>query len=114
MTLVQGAEASRANAEVRPRRAGDGSPELPVDVRRRVSALARTPRLLIACDYDGALTPALTSALTPGGASGGAPALASDGALTSALTPGGGSARPDPVAVRALRELADLPGTTCA
>ncbi|MFI6575720.1 glycoside hydrolase family 15 protein, partial [Nocardiopsis sp. NPDC050513] len=85
MTLTQAAGAAPGLSD----RTGDTTPEaLPVDVRRRVSALARTPRLLIACDYDGALTPA--------------------------LTPGGGSARPDPVAVRALRELADLPGTTCA
>ena len=30
---------------------------LSVDVRQRVSALARTSRLLVACDYDGALAP---------------------------------------------------------
>ncbi|MDT0332069.1 hypothetical protein, partial [Nocardiopsis lambiniae] len=30
---------------------------LPSDVRRRVSALARASRLLVACDYDGALAP---------------------------------------------------------
>ncbi|MEV2279493.1 trehalase-like domain-containing protein, partial [Nocardiopsis sp. NPDC049922] len=73
-----------------PGRTRDTTPEpLPVDVRRRISALARTPRLLLACDYDGALTPAESA----------------DPA---------GSARPEPAAVRALRELADLPGTTCA
>lgn len=58
---------------------------MPVDVRRRVSALARTSRLLVACDYDGALAP-----------------IDSD------------SRRPLPEALRALRELADLPGTVCA
>ncbi|MFL1379441.1 trehalase-like domain-containing protein, partial [Nocardiopsis protaetiae] len=61
---------------------------LSVDVRRRVSALARTSRLLVACDYDGALAP-----------------LDADGHPDR---------RPLPEAVRALRELAELPGTVCA
>ncbi|WP_316042178.1 trehalose-phosphatase, partial [Nocardiopsis sp. CNR-923] len=82
---MQRAEASRANARARPWRTDEGTPGPPVDVRRRVSALARTPRLLITCDYDGALTPTHTP-----------------------------TARPDPTALRALRELADLPDTTCA
>nr|WP_184079847.1 trehalase-like domain-containing protein [Nocardiopsis mwathae] len=60
---------------------------LPVDVRRRVSALARTPRLIVACDYDGALAPA---------------------------GPDADAARPLPEAVRALRRLAALPETVCA
>ncbi|MCY9784388.1 DUF5911 domain-containing protein [Nocardiopsis sp. EMB25] len=85
---MQGVAASRADARVRPEREDDGAPELPVDVRRRISALARTPRLLIACDYDGALTPTDTGDTN--------------------------TARPHPLAVRALRELADLPATTCA
>ncbi|WP_017546890.1 trehalase-like domain-containing protein, partial [Nocardiopsis prasina] len=58
---------------------------MPLDVRQRVSALARTSRLLVACDYDGALAP-----------------VASD------------HRGPLPEAVRALRDLADLPGTVCA
>ena len=58
---------------------------MPLDVRRRVSALARTSRLLVACDYDGTLAPV-----------------------------GGDRRRPAPEALRALRELADLPGTVCA
>ncbi|OKI13757.1 trehalose-phosphatase [Nocardiopsis sp. TSRI0078] len=58
---------------------------MPVDVRQRVSALARTSRLLVACDYDGALAP---------------------------VDPAHG--RPLPEALRALRDLADLPGTVCA
>ncbi len=58
---------------------------MPLDVRQRVSALARTSRLLVACDYDGALAP-----------------LDSD------------HRGPLPEAVRALRDLADLPGTVCA
>ncbi|WP_306367638.1 trehalase-like domain-containing protein [Nocardiopsis sp. CC223A] len=61
---------------------------LSIDVRRRVSALARTPRLLVACDYDGALAP-----------------------LDTDHRP---DRRPLPEAVRALRELAELPGTVCA
>ncbi|WP_306366998.1 trehalase-like domain-containing protein [Nocardiopsis sp. CC223A] len=65
-----------------------GPEALPTDVRRRVSALARTPRLLVACDYDGALAP-----------------------LDTDHRP---DRRPLPEAVRALRELAELPGTVCA
>src|SRR5699024_6547143 len=57
---------------------------MPLDVRRRVSALARTSRLLVACDYDGTLAPI-------------------DSADRRPLSP----------AVRALRELAELPGTVC-
>ena len=52
---------------------------------RRVSALARSANLLVTCDYDGALAPTDASAT-----------------------------RPLPQAVRALRDLADQPGTTCA
>ncbi|MGW9348713.1 trehalose-phosphatase, partial [Nocardiopsis flavescens] len=61
---------------------------LSIDVRRRVSALARTSRLLVAVDYDGALAP-----------------------VDSDVHP---DRRPLPEAVRALRELAELPGTVCA
>ncbi|MFV2198237.1 trehalase-like domain-containing protein [Nocardiopsis sp. LOL_012] len=82
MTLSQAVEAA---PEVPARPGGTVPDPLPMDVRRRVSALARTPRLLIACDYDGALTPV-----------------------------GSGATRPHPEAVRALRELADLPGTACS
>ncbi|MFD6100944.1 trehalose-phosphatase, partial [Nocardiopsis flavescens] len=58
---------------------------LPADVRDRVSALARTHRLLVACDYDGTLVPHTAA-----------------------------DARPAAEALRSLRELAELPGTVCA
>lgn len=38
---------------------------LPLDLRRRISALARTPRLLVSCDYDGALAPEGRGAALP-------------------------------------------------
>ncbi|MFE1101302.1 trehalase-like domain-containing protein [Nocardiopsis alba] len=82
MTLTQAVE----GASVTPTRATDTTLEaMPLDVRQRVSALARTSRLLVACDYDGALAPLGTDRHGP--------------------LPG---------AVRALRDLADLPGTVCA
>ncbi|MFW6638431.1 trehalase-like domain-containing protein [Nocardiopsis algeriensis] len=85
MTLTQAVEAF---PESSGRPAGAAPAPLPTDVRRRVSALARTSRLLVACDYDGALAPVDTA--EPG------------------------TRRPLPEALRALRELADLPGTVCA
>ncbi|WP_435109033.1 trehalase-like domain-containing protein [Nocardiopsis synnemataformans] len=79
MTVTQAVEAVPGIPE-------DTAPALmPVDVRQRVSALARTSRLLVACDYDGAL---------------------------STVDPA--DRRPLPEALRALRDLADLPGTVCA
>ncbi len=81
MTLTQAVEATPNSS---PGFVHTEPKGLPVDVRRRVSALARTSRLLVACDYDGALAP-----------------------IDSA------DRRPLPQAVRALRELADLPGTVC-
>ncbi|WP_304452401.1 trehalase-like domain-containing protein [Nocardiopsis sp. YSL2] len=82
MTLTHAVEASPATA---PETSGTAPEALPLDVRRRVSALARSSNLLVTCDYDGALAPTDASA-----------------------------SRPLPQAVRALRDLADLPGTTCA
>ncbi|NYH52499.1 MULTISPECIES: trehalase-like domain-containing protein [Nocardiopsis] len=79
MTLTQAVEAVPGFPE------STVSTGMPVDVRQRVSALARTSRLLVACDYDGALAP---------------------------VDPAHG--RPLPEALRALRDLADLPGTVCA
>ncbi|QRN81105.1 MAG: glycoside hydrolase family 15 protein, partial [Nocardiopsis sp. BM-2018] len=82
MTLTQVVNA----APEAPRGPADTTLEaMPLDVRQRVSALARTSRLLVACDYDGALTPVDNSRRGP-----------------------------LPEAVRALRDLADLPGTVCA
>ena len=82
MTLTQAVE----TAPNLPEDSARSTPQaMPLDVRRRVSALARTSRLLVACDYDGALAPV-----------------------------GGDRRRPAPEALRALRELADLPGTVCA
>ncbi|GHD25220.1 trehalose-phosphatase [Nocardiopsis kunsanensis] len=82
MTLTQAVE----TAPNLPEDSARSTPQaMPLDVRRRVSALARTSRLLVACDYDGALAPV-----------------------------GDDRRRPVPEALRALRELADLPGTVCA
>jgi trehalose-phosphatase len=64
----------------------DGSP-LPPALRRALTEVARTPRLLIACDYDGTLAPIVDD-----------PALA----------------LPLPEAVTALRALAELPSTEAA
>ncbi|WP_433699396.1 trehalase-like domain-containing protein [Nocardiopsis sp. CA-288880] len=86
MTLTQAVETAQETPE-----GGIVPAGMSVDVRQRVSALARTSRLLVACDYDGALAP-----FDP-----------SDGA-------GAARRRPVPEAVRALRDLADLPGTVCA
>ncbi|MEY9932232.1 trehalose-phosphatase [Catenulispora sp. GP43] len=58
---------------------------LPEPLRQAVAALARTPRLLVVCDYDGTLAP-----------------IVEDPA----------KAYPRPEAVRALRSLAELPETT--
>jgi trehalose-phosphatase len=60
---------------------------LPAELRRALARIARTPRLLIACDYDGTLAPIVNNP---------------DRAL------------PSPEAVRALRALADLYETTAA
>ncbi|SIO86005.1 trehalase-like domain-containing protein [Nocardiopsis sp. JB363] len=79
MTLTQAVEATSTRA------IDTTLATMPLDVRQRVSALARTSRLLVACDYDGALAP-----------------VDSD------------HRGPLPEAVRALRDLADLPGTVCA
>jgi trehalose-phosphatase len=57
------------------------------DLRRAVAQVARTPRLLVACDYDGTLAPIVEDP---------------------------GQARPLPELVAALRSLATLPETTCA
>ena len=85
MTLTQTVDA----APGMPERPTGATPDpLSIDVRRRVSALARTSRLLVACDYDGSLAPVDTD-----------------------LHP---DRRPLPEAVRALRALAELPGTECA
>ncbi|MGW0040618.1 trehalose-phosphatase [Rhodococcus sp. NPDC003348] len=61
--------------------------DLPVELRRRLVSIARTPRLLVTSDYDGTMAP-----------------IVSDPA----------KAFPHPDAVRALRALAILPGTTSA
>ncbi|MBR8740918.1 trehalase-like domain-containing protein [Nocardiopsis sp. MG754419] len=82
MTLTQAVEAAPAT----PKSGTDTTIEaVALDVRQRVSALARTSRLLVACDYDGALAPIES-----------------------------GQRSPLPEAVRALRDLAELPGTVCA
>ncbi|WHT23624.1 trehalose-phosphatase [Crossiella sp. CA-258035] len=60
---------------------------LPAELRRAVVQLARTPRLLIACDYDGTLAPIVADPER---------------------------ARPLPESVNALRSLAALPSTTVA
>ncbi|WP_046468142.1 trehalase-like domain-containing protein [Allosalinactinospora lopnorensis] len=59
---------------------------LPVELRRAIAELARTPRLLITCDYDKIVASGLN----------------------------GVSACPLPEAVHALRSLAGLPATSCA
>ncbi|WP_017615608.1 trehalase-like domain-containing protein [Nocardiopsis salina] len=82
MTLTQAVETAPDRIEVPDRTTPEA---MPLDVRRRVSALARTSRLLVACDYDGALAPVDDD-----------------------------RRRPVPEALRALRELADLPGTVCS
>ncbi|MBS2553437.1 trehalose-phosphatase [Catenulispora sp. NL8] len=58
---------------------------LPEGLRRAVARLARTPRLLVVCDYDGTLSPIVADP-------------------TQAV--------PRPESMRALRSLADLPDTT--
>ncbi|APU12448.1 MULTISPECIES: trehalose-phosphatase [Actinoalloteichus] len=60
---------------------------LPADLRRAIIQTARTPRLLIACDYDGTLAPIVANP---------------------------DQARPLPESVHALRSLAALPTTTTA
>ncbi|MGL6234555.1 MAG: trehalose-phosphatase [Segniliparus sp.] len=61
--------------------------DLPAELRKALLAVARTPRLLVACDYDGTMAPIV-------------------------LRPE--DARPLPEAARALRSLAELPATTGA
>ena len=61
--------------------------DLPVELRRRLASIARTPRLLVTSDYDGTMAP-----------------IVSDPS----------KAFPHAEAVRALRALATLPGTTSA
>ncbi|MHA6798126.1 trehalose-phosphatase [Bounagaea algeriensis] len=58
---------------------------LPADLRRVIVQLARAPRLLVACDYDGTLAPIVTDPT---------------------------QAKPLPESVHALRSLAALPATT--
>lgn len=60
---------------------------LPAELRRTLVQLARTPRLLVACDYDGTLAP---------------------------IVPDPSQAKPLPESVHALRSLAALPTTTTA
>ncbi|EIF00739.1 trehalose-phosphatase [Saccharomonospora glauca] len=60
---------------------------LPAELRRAIVQIARTPRLLVACDYDGTLSP---------------------------ITTNPDEARPRPESVGALRSLASLHETTCA
>ncbi|MDR7301638.1 trehalose-phosphatase [Haloactinomyces albus] len=60
---------------------------LPTELRRMIVQLARTPRLLVACDYDGTLSP-----------------IVADPA----------QAKPLPESVHAMRSLAALPATTTA
>jgi trehalose-phosphatase len=60
---------------------------LPAELRRAIVQIARTPRLLVACDYDGTLAP---------------------------ITANPDEARPLPESVGALRSLAGLHETTTA
>ncbi|QGK68468.1 trehalose-phosphatase [Allosaccharopolyspora coralli] len=60
---------------------------LPAELRRRIVQLARTPRLLVACDYDGTLAPIVTNP---------------------------NAATPQQESVHAMRSLASLPATTTA
>ena len=60
---------------------------LPAELRRAIVQIARTPRLLVACDYDGTLAPIVTNP---------------------------DEARPLPESVGALRSLAGLHETTAA
>ncbi|MHA6802111.1 trehalose-phosphatase [Salinifilum ghardaiensis] len=60
---------------------------LPADLRRAIVQLARAPRLLVACDYDGTLAPIVADPT---------------------------QAKPLPESVHALRSLAALPATTAA
>ncbi|MGH3630707.1 MAG: trehalose-phosphatase, partial [Sciscionella sp.] len=60
---------------------------LPAQLRRAIVAIARTPRLLVACDYDGTLAPIVSNP---------------------------DNARPSPESVGALRSLAGLHETTAA
>jgi len=61
--------------------------DLPLDLRRALATLARTPRLLVASDYDGTIAPIVANPE---------------------------NALPHPESVRALRALAGLSGTTAA
>ncbi|RJQ82635.1 trehalose-phosphatase [Pseudonocardiaceae bacterium YIM PH 21723] len=60
---------------------------LPIELRRALIEIARTPRLLVACDYDGTLAPIVEDP---------------------------NAAHPNPESVRALRSLATLTATTTA
>ncbi|NUS45690.1 MAG: trehalose-phosphatase [Mycobacteriaceae bacterium] len=61
--------------------------DLPLDLRRALATVARSPRLLVASDYDGTIAPIVANPE---------------------------DARPHPESVRALRALAGLSGTTAA
>ncbi|SIS17833.1 trehalose-phosphatase [Williamsia sterculiae] len=61
--------------------------DLPSDLRRALTGIARTPRLLVASDYDGCMAPIVSRP---------------------------SDARPNPDSVRAMRALADLDSTTAA
>lgn len=61
--------------------------QLPLDLRRALVAIARSPRLLVASDYDGTVAPIVNNPV---------------------------DAHPNPESVRALRALAALPATTSA
>jgi trehalose 6-phosphate phosphatase len=87
---VEGAKApaGRAEASERLEAAGDaGGVSLDGELRLALAAVARAPRLLVGCDYDGTLAP---------------------------IVPDPWSVRPLPEAVGALRSLADLADTTVA
>src|ERR1700744_311221 len=66
---------------------GSHRTSLDADLRRALAAIARTPRLLVACDYDGTLAPIAADPL---------------------------SVRPLPETMTALRSLAGLAETTAA
>ncbi len=70
-----------------PASAPSGVAALPAELRRALVQLARTPRLLVACDYDGTLSPIVADPE---------------------------QARPLPESVNALRSLASLSSTTVA
>ena len=63
------------------------SPDLPLELRRALNTVARVPRLLVACDYDGTMAPIVANP---------------------------DDARPLDESAAALRELAALPSTVAA